>query len=147
MSYDCISIIIFAYYFIYYIVVLYHNKTKVMPLVYLILASIQIALMYLAVTNFGIMGIIFSGLFVKMIQPMVLAFFCKDVFVFHFNKTKIIYLPLFFLAIVLLSHYFSNYYSVYTLYIIQLIVAIIAVYALYKNELLFVFEKYTKKKK
>lgn len=136
-----------AYYFIYYIVVLYHNKTKVMPLVYLILATIQIALMYLAVTNFGIMGIIFSSLFVKMIQPMVLAFFCKDVFVFHFNKTKIIYLPLFFLGVVLLSHYFSNHYSVYTLYSIQLIVALVAVYALYKNELLFVFEKYTKKKK
>lgn len=136
-----------AYYFIYYIVVLYHQKTKVMPLVYLILAGIQIGLMYLAVSNFGIMGIIFSSLFVKMIQPMVLALFCKDVFVFNFNRTKIIYLPLFFLVVVILTHYFSDYYPVYVIYLIQLFVAFTGVYALYKNELLFVFEKYVKKKK
>ncbi len=135
-----------AYYFIYYIVILYHNKTKVMPVVYLILASIQITLMYISTSYFGIMGIILSSLFVKILQPIVIRQFSKDVFTFSFNKLKIIYLPGIFLGVVLISQYFINSVPVYVIYSIQLLIAVTAVYLVYKNELLFIVNKYLKKK-
>lgn len=135
-----------AYYFMYYVVVLYHNKTKVMPVVYLILATIQITLMLISTSYFGIMGIILSTLFVKMIQPIVMSFFVKGLFIFNFNKLKIIYLPLIFMVVVLISQCFINTISIYWIYSFQLIVALSAVYFVYKNELLFVASKYLKRK-
>ena len=134
-----------AYYFIYYIVILYQNKTKVMPFVFLILASIQISLMLLTTSYFGIMGIILSSLFVKIIQPIVISFFAKDLFDYHFNKLKLIYLPLLFSGLVLISQYFIHSFSIYLIYGSQLLFALVAVYLVYKNELLFVINKYLKK--
>jgi len=136
-----------AYYYIYYIVVLYHNKTKIMPVVYLILASIQVALMYLSVSYFGIMGIILSSVFVKMIQPLIMALFTKDIFKFQFNKLKIIYLPMAFLVLVLASQIFINAMPYVLFYILQFMIMSILVYLVYKNELVFVAKKYLTKKK
>jgi hypothetical protein len=134
-----------AYYFVYYIVILYHNKTKVMPIVFLILASIQISLMLVSTSYFGIMGIILSSLFVKIIQPIVISYFAKDLFEYNFNKLKLIYLPLIFLGLVLISQYFINSFSIYLIYATQLLFAITSVYLVYKNELIFVIQKYLKK--
>ncbi len=134
-----------AYYFVYYIVILYQNKTKVMPFVFLILASIQISLMLVTTSYFGIMGIILSSLFVKIIQPIVISFFAKDLFDYHFNKLKLIYLPLLFSGLVLISQYFIHSFSIYLIYGSQLLFALVAVYLVYKNELLFVINKYLKK--
>ncbi len=137
-----------AYYFMYYVVVLYHNKTRVMPFVYLILATIQISLMLISTSYFGIMGIILSTLLVKIIQPIVMSFFvAKNSFSFSFNKLKIIYLPLFFAMVVLGSQYFIDTISVFWIYSFQLLVALSAVYFVYKNELLFVANKFLKKNK
>ncbi|MFO0479701.1 MAG: lipopolysaccharide biosynthesis protein [Bacteroidota bacterium] len=134
-----------AYYFVYYIVVLYHHKTKIMPLVFLILASIQITLMIISTHYFGIMGIILSSLIVKIIQPQVMFFFSKKIFSFSFNKLKIIYLPLLFLAMVLISQFFINSFSIYLIYTLQLLLSLIAIYFVYKKELIFVTNKYLKK--
>lgn len=135
-----------AYYFIYYIVVLYYNKTKIMPLVYVILATIQIVLMYFSASYFGIMGIILSSVFVKMIQPLIMAIFTRDVFSYQFNKLKIVYLPIIFLIVVLFSQYFMDKISYIVLYLIQFVFITVLVYMVYKNELLFVAKKYLNKK-
>lgn len=134
-----------AYYFIYYIVVLYYNKTKIMPIVYLILAAIQITLMYISTSYFGIMGIIVSSIFVKMIQPLIMAFFTKDVFSYNFNKLKIIYLPILFLLIVLISQYFMDTVAFLWLYFIQFVFITSIVYLVYKNEFIFVAKKFLNK--
>ena len=136
-----------AYYFVYYIVVLYHNKTKIMPVVFLILATLQITLMLVSTKYFGIMGIILSSLIVKIIQPIVMSIFTKNIFSYSFNKLKIIYLPLLFLGFVLITHYFINTFSIYLIYSAQLLFALCAVYLVYKNELIFVANKYLKKNK
>jgi hypothetical protein len=118
-----------------------------MPVVFLILATIQITLMLLSTKYFGIMGIILSSLIVKIIQPIVMSFFSKNIFSYSFNKLKIIYLPLLFLVFVLTTHYFINTFSIYLIYSAQLLFALSAVYVVYKNELIFVANKYFKKTK
>jgi hypothetical protein len=93
------------------------------------------------------MGIILSSLIVKIIQPIVMSFFSKNIFSYSFNKLKIIYLPLLFLAFVLTTHYFINTFSIYLIYSAQLLFALSSVYLVYKKELIFVANKYLKKTK
>ena len=135
-----------AYYFIYYVVVLYYHKTKVLPYVYLILASLQIGLMLISTQYFGLMGIIISTLLIKMVQPIVMYFFTRTDFEFSFNKLKIIYLPLIFTGVVLFTYHYTNTVSLYWIYGFQLLFVVTAIYLIYKNELLFVANKFLKKK-
>lgn len=134
-----------AYYLIYYSVILYFSRTKILPVVFLILSALQIGLMLLAAKYFGIFGIIISGLIIKIIQPIVLSFFTKGLFEFKFNKVKIILLPLLFLGLVITMYFFTEKTNLYLMALIQLGFSGILLYLVYKNELYFLARKYLKK--
>jgi O-antigen/teichoic acid export membrane protein len=134
-----------AYYMIYYFVLTFYNKTKIIPVVFCILSVVQVILMEIGARYFGIMGILFSALIVKIIQPMIFHLFSRKLYTFKFNKLKIIFLPLLFSLIVVVCQYFITRENFYVIYGLQFLFAAFAIFLVYKKELLFVANKYLKK--
>ncbi len=94
--------------FMYISPIYYFNKTKLLPLVYIIAALIQIPITITLVNHHGLIGAAWASLINKPILSILLYLFSRRVFKFKLNKIKQIYLPLFYLATILLINQSSS---------------------------------------
>jgi O-antigen/teichoic acid export membrane protein len=134
-----------AYFIIYYMVLTFYNRTKIIPIVFLILAIIQVVLMEIGARYFGIVGILISSIIVKAIQPMIFHLFSRKVYTFKFNKVKIIVLPLLFSILAVVCQFFITRENFFMLYALQFLFGALSIYIVYRKELLFVAQKYISK--
>ncbi|HBX51156.1 MAG: hypothetical protein A2275_13560 [Bacteroidetes bacterium RIFOXYA12_FULL_35_11] len=129
--------------------VLYFKKTKVLPLIYFITAIIQVILSIILIKHYGLIGAVWAAVITKPIQVLFLFYESKKFFTFKFNKFKIIYLPSFYILLVIIMEIFIDPKFRNWSALIQLVVISLSVLYIYRNEfslLLDSIKQFTRKK-
>jgi O-antigen/teichoic acid export membrane protein len=75
--------------------------TKPLPLIYVIVAGIKIALMFLFVDEIGVYGVIVASLISSLVEIILLRWSLRKLFNFHFNIFKILGAPLILFVLIL----------------------------------------------
>ena len=115
--------------------ILFFHKTNVLPKIYLIMILFQIPLTILLVKYHGIYGAIYSTIIVKFIQIILTYYESKKIFNYNYNKTKLLYLPIFYMAFVFIFESATPIKFQNLSRVIQLIVTIFIISFTYKNEI------------
>jgi O-antigen/teichoic acid export membrane protein len=125
--------------------VMFFKRTKAMPRVFAISALFELVAAILMVRAFGIMGAVWVNFLVKPLQALLLYNESRKVFQYKFNRWKIVYLPLIFVAVVLLSQLFITQQTQLFFYGAQMFISILLVYLVYRKELRQLVLKFVKR--
>lgn len=125
---------------------MYFKKTKALPRVYFFSAIFQVILTIYFIKHFGLMGAVWAFFAVRLLQVVFLYIESRKIFRFTFNTTKQIFLPAFYILLVILSEIFMiEKYRMLT-QIIQMIIICTLVLWVYRREISMVakpvFEKF-----
>ena len=126
--------------------VMFFKRTKAMPRVFAISALFEIVAAILMVRAFGLMGAVWVNFLVKPLQAILLYLESRKVFHYQFNRWKIVYLPLVFIAMVLVSQYFITPGTQLCFYGAQMFASIFLVYLVYRKELRQLVVRFGKKR-
>jgi len=125
--------------------ILFSKKIKVLLQIFGTSAIIQIGITFFAVKFFGIMGAIYGGLLIKIIQVPLSMLFTRKVFKYDYNYFKIIVIPFLYILVNTVQYIFWPSYNMY-LYIVQLILFTLIFYLIFRNEIRIVLKQFTIKK-
>ncbi len=78
------------------------KHTKPLPLIYLIVCTVKIGLMFLLIDNVGVYGVIIASVVSLWLEIVLLYWKGKQIFRFHFNAFKLLWLPLELVVIIML---------------------------------------------
>ncbi|MBN8693784.1 MAG: lipopolysaccharide biosynthesis protein [Bacteroidetes bacterium] len=131
--------------YFYLATILYSKNIKILLKIFGISAAFQLAVTYFVVKDYGLMGAIYTGLGVKVLQIILSYLFTKNIFRYEFNGMKIIGIPFLYLALNVALFYFHPEYSL-TLYIAQLAVFSIIFFLIFNNEIKAVYKQFAGKK-
>jgi O-antigen/teichoic acid export membrane protein len=120
---------------------LFFKKTKVFPKVYGLTAIFQIVIGLIMIKYFGLMGAAITVCIVKILQVLFFYLESRKIYTFKFSMIKQIWLPLFYIVIVLASLPFMNDQNRPWLFAIQLILIGVASFFAFKKDILFTLEK------
>lgn len=123
------------WYYLFLAPIFYFKKTRALPRVFLFSALFQIVVSSVLVWRFGLMGAVWSNFLVKPFQALLLYRESKRVFTFHFNTWKIVWLPLIFIAVVLLLQLFTTPQNLLWIAGAELLFAALLVWVTYRHEL------------
>lgn len=126
--------------------IMFLKKTKVLPKVYLISSIIQIVLTIYFIKHFGIIGAAWAFLIVRFVQLILLYFASRKFFQYSMNKTKQLFLPLAYIAMVLLSEQFIPGNFKLLIEIGQLLTIFSLVFWVYRREIILVVKPFFEKK-
>lgn len=114
----------------------YYKHTKVLPKIYLYTAIIQVTISIVFIRMWGLWGLVWATLFVKVLQNGFLYIEAKRIFRFHFNRIKLVYLP--FLAIIMISasEYFFVGHPLFWKHLTQVLFSTLLVLSVYRHEIL-----------
>jgi O-antigen/teichoic acid export membrane protein len=116
----------------------YLKKTKLLPRVFLYSAICQIILSVILIKYFGLWGAVWAGFIVKILQVLFLYTETRNIFTYTFNKVKLIYLPLLYIIIIVLSEIFMNENYRMIIQVVQMVLSFSIVFWVYRKELLLV---------
>lgn len=122
------------------------KKTKVLPKVYLISSIIQIVLTIYFIKHFGIIGAAWAFFIVRFVQLILLYFESRKFFQYSMNKTKQLFLPLAYIAMVLLSEQFVTDKFKLLIEIGQMLTIFSLVFWVYRREIILVVKPFFEKK-
>ncbi|MCW3076150.1 MAG: hypothetical protein JWO32_759 [Bacteroidetes bacterium] len=125
--------------------ILFSKKIKVLLQIFGFSALFQIAIIWLAVKHFGLMGAIYAGLTTKILQTIFSVIFTKGIFTYQYNYFKIIVIPFLFIAVNIIQFYFVPAYNC-SFYIIQLLGFALIFYFIFKKEIAAVYTQFFGKK-
>lgn len=125
--------------------ILYSKKIVVLLKIFGVSALLQVAVSYFGVKYLGIMGAVYAGLLIKIIQVPLSTIFTRGLFVYDFNRFKIIVIPFLFIAYNIAQYLLYPKFS-YGLYIIQMAVFSLLFYAVFRKEITIVYYQFTGKK-
>jgi hypothetical protein len=97
-------------------------------------AIVQIVATYFAAKSFGLIGVIYTGIAVRLLQVALSAFFTKGIFRYEFNFLKIYAIPLLFLLVNVIQFNWNPVYDV-RLYLIQMLLFSLLFYGLFRKEI------------
>jgi len=115
--------------------VMFFKRTRVMPLVSFISAGFQVGIGILLIHYMGIWGAVVTGIIIKFIQAALLYNGSRKVFHYKFNRWKIVYLPIIFIGIILLSQFFINDSNSIYIHACQMFISLFLVWFVYRKEL------------
>lgn len=127
--------------YFYLATILYSKNIKILLKIFGLSAFFQLVVTYFVVRNYGLMGAIYTGLGVKLVQIVLSYLFTKSIFRYEFNAMKIIGIPLIFLAVNVTLFYFHPEYSV-TLYLAQLAGFGALFFLIFRNEIVAVYNQF-----
>jgi O-antigen/teichoic acid export membrane protein len=139
------SLITRGLYHYYMSVVLYLQKTKVLPIVFGISAVIQIIGTWFAANHFGLIGVVVMHVLIKVVQIVIWWWMVRNYFTFNMNPVKLIVLPLLFIGLYMglwLSH--PTEYVLWEA-VVLLIVSGVVIGFVFRKELLAVWSRWTTK--
>jgi O-antigen/teichoic acid export membrane protein len=113
----------------------FFKKTKVLPKIYLFTAIIQIVASIVFIKYWGLWGAVWSSLLTKILQNVFLYHEARKLFIFRFNKLKLIILPLFIIGIFSLSEAFFSYHSLFWKHLTQFLLSFLLVSIVYRKEM------------
>jgi O-antigen/teichoic acid export membrane protein len=114
----------------------YFKKTKALPKVFLFSAIFQIIASIGLIYFFGLIGAVWANFLVKPVQVLFMYIESRKVFDYKFNLWKLVYLPIIFIAVVLISESFASNKTRLFFEVGQLVVAVIMVYLVYRKEVI-----------
>lgn len=141
LSILCLGFATRPWYYLFLAPIFYFKKTRVLPKVFFFSALFQVVVSSLLVWKFGLMGAVWSNFLVKPVQALLIWFESRKIFTFRFNKWKIIYLPLIFIAVVITCQLYTNEENLLWFAAVQLLLSITLVWITYRTELMGLFQK------
>jgi O-antigen/teichoic acid export membrane protein len=120
---------------------LFFKKTKIFPKVYGITAIMQIGLSLVLIKFFGIMGAVITICIVKFAQVFFFYLESKKIFTFKFSLVKQVWLPLFYILIVIGSYPFMNDQNRLWIQLVQLLLIGGASFFAFKKDIMFTLRK------
>ena len=131
--------------FFYLPTILYTKSIKILLKIFGISALFQIVLSYFAILEWGLMGAIYAGLAVKLIQIILSALFTKKIFNYDFNYVKIFGIPVLYAVVNIVLF---NIYPEYSLlnYCLQFVGFSLLFYFIFRNEISAVYKQFFGKK-
>jgi O-antigen/teichoic acid export membrane protein len=112
-----------------------YKKTKILPVVYLITAVIQISTTIFMIRHYGIWGAVFSNLLTKILQNLFLYIGARRFFHFSFNAFKFIGLPIFVMATILISEFYVTDTNLHLVRLLQMLITYLLVWIFYRSEI------------
>ncbi|HPS17139.1 MAG TPA: polysaccharide biosynthesis C-terminal domain-containing protein [Bacteroidales bacterium] len=131
----CMGFATRVYFYLFLAPIYFFKQTKVLPKVFLFSAIFQIVSSAILVKYFGLMGAVWANFIIKPIQALFLYFESRKIFKFKFNKMKLIYLPLFFIIMVICSEILFYHEYLLQKSICILVITSFLIYIVYKKEL------------
>ncbi|MBN1200108.1 MAG: lipopolysaccharide biosynthesis protein [Bacteroidales bacterium] len=114
---------------------MFFKRTKVMPRVFAISALFEIIAAIFMIQWFGLMGAVWINFLVKPLQALLLYRESRKVFRYNFNRWKIIYLPVIFMTVVVVSEGFITDQTRFFFHAGQLLLSILLVWFAFRKEL------------
>jgi O-antigen/teichoic acid export membrane protein len=125
-----------VWFFMYLAPIMFFKKTKVLPRVFLFSAIFEVGTGMLMVSYFGLQGAVWTFFLVKPFQAFLLYLDSRKVFEFSFNRFKIIWLPVIFIAVVITSEMLTPSSYRFIVECGQLVVALFLVWFTYRKEII-----------
>jgi len=119
--------------------IFYFQRTKVMPIIFSIVAVLQIGLTYFLITLMGINGALWANFITRLFQSALIFLYVRTFFHFNINPKKILLFPG--VNILCLALLFALNFNVFINIIILIAVTGITSYLTYRNEINFKFLK------
>ncbi len=114
---------------------IYFKKTVFLPRVFLVSVILQIALTIIFIKLWGLMGAVWAQFFSKPIQVVFLYLKSRSIYQFKYNKIKLLYLPITFMAVSILFEWGLKFQWP-LLAICQIITSITVIFFGYRRELI-----------
>jgi O-antigen/teichoic acid export membrane protein len=114
----------------------YFKKTKTLPRIFLFSAIFQIITSIVLINYFGLIGAVWANFLGKPVQIIFMYIESRKVFNYKFNPWKLVYLPIIFIAVVLISESFASNENRLFFEMGQLIVAVVMVFLVYRREVI-----------
>ncbi len=131
----CLGFLARALHLMYLIPIYYFKKTARLPVILFLSATLQIGFTIMGIKEFGLMGAVWANFLSRPIQVLFLFLFSRNIFQFRFNKSKLIYLPLFYIILNLFCYFiFRNEHLVFVS-LCQLIIVYAAVVVVFRKEI------------
>jgi O-antigen/teichoic acid export membrane protein len=115
---------------------LYFKRTKALPKIFLFSAVFQIFAGIGLIYYFGLIGAVWANFLVKPIQIIFIYLESRKVFDYKFNRWKLVYLPMMFIAVVLLSESLATNKTRLFLEAGQFVIAVSMVFLVYRKEVI-----------
>jgi len=131
--------------FFYMSTILYTKNIGVLIKIFAIGAACQVLMSYLVISKWGVLGAIYTGLTIKIIQIFLSALFTGPIFKYEFNYFKIYGIPFLYLIVNVVLFNIMPGYSLLN-YCLQLLGFCILFYLMFKNEIAIVYDQFTGKK-
>jgi O-antigen/teichoic acid export membrane protein len=131
--------------YFYLSTILFSKNIKVLLKIFTFSAAFQIAITWYAITKFGLMGAIYAGLAVKLLQVILSALLTRSTFKYEFNFMKIIGIPILYLITNVTLYHFHPQYNIW-IYLGQFIVFAGLFFAIFRNEIVAVYAQFSGKK-
>jgi O-antigen/teichoic acid export membrane protein len=129
------------WFFMFLAPLMYFKNTKALPRVFLISAIFQVGAGLVLIHFFGLMGAVWTNFLVKPLQALLMFLASRKVFRFRVNQWKIFWLPVIFIALVLISESFATRETRMTIQAGQFLVTLILVLTVYRKEIAPVMKK------
>ncbi len=140
-----LSFIFRGAYTMYLMPVLFFKKTKVLPKIFFFSAVIQIIVSVLMAKEWGLTGVVWSVVITKPVQVYFLYLESKKIFQFKFNAMKLLFLPLLFSVLIILTEFFLTGRINHILsHSLELAMGIILVVLIYRKELTTLLQTFKK---
>ncbi len=114
---------------------MFFKRTRAMPRVFAISALFEIVAAIVMIKYFGLMGAVWVNFLLKPLQALLLYLESRKIYTYKFNPWKIIYLPIIFIAVVLISEIFITNQTRLFFHGGELLVSIGLVWVVYRREL------------
>lgn len=114
---------------------MFFKRTAALPRVFVVSALFEIIVAIIMISNFGLIGAVWTNFMVKPVQALLMYFECRKVYTFKVNAWKIFYTPIIFILMVLISEALSPLSLKLYVEIGQFLAAVILVYFAYRKEL------------
>jgi len=120
---------------------MFFKKTEILPKIFFISALFQVIAGVFLIKYFGIMGAVWTNFLVKPLQAILLYVESRKVFSYKLNQWKLVYIPVIFIFVVLISEILSKNFPKIYFQIGHCFIAFILLYFAYRKEIILLISK------
>lgn len=113
----------------------YFKKTKMLPLIYGLVAVIQVLVTYILIRFNGIEGAAWANFLTKMVQVFLVFIFVRRFYTFSVNPQKFIVYPAIYILILLATDLFFSDINVYLMASLHLVILSVVGFLMFKKEI------------
>lgn len=126
----------------------YFKKTRVLPLIYGVVALFQVVATYTLISLDGIGGAVWANFLSKIVQVLLVFVFVRRFYSFSVNPQKFIVYPIIYILILLATDLFLSHVNIYLMASLHLVILCTIGFFMFRNEIVpFVRSVFTGKNK